>query len=468
MGLVLKNIFSKEDEDIASMPDPKQGIDNLLKKYQLVKDLYDEDPNTGPTQPPQNKPEPAKEEGTNDPQSSDQNQVLDNEALGKGLIGRAMFPDPDGAADSPLKVEGQSSGAQSFNLNEALRNSGSLAEISKNMVREGRFSDDWPDAQPGQPAFSAIRWKGPESLKPDQSGDTSSPIMPHVGNTDDPDGDEKFDAESLAANFVSGIGDTAYGLTIGTALNAKDLMAAGASVSWNELGLRDAYNWATGNHAPKFYADMVGPTAQAYKNGESQEKLVLSSLPVANLGVLGFDMSNAVMSGDWNAVARMGGGIAAGAAVGKGVGRYGNYNLRSPIYAELQSGTNLYSAGPFNLRNPLFKSFDFGAHLRKLKGPPPSDMIDPHAHHILFKEGNGPAQKALVKEGQEILNRFDIDPIMGEENLTWAPNRVATQHGIETLRNIVNSLKEIEEAGGDRTDVTTKLNELGEAAANRK
>lgn len=33
-------------------------------------------------------------------------------------------------------------------------------------------------------------------------------------------------------------------------------------------------------------------------------------------------------------------------------------------------------------------------------------MIDPHAHHILFKKGNGKAQQELVKEGQEILRKY--------------------------------------------------------------
>ncbi len=70
----------------------------------------------------------------------------------------------------------------------------------------------------------------------------------------------------------------------------------------------------------------------------------------------------------------------------------------------------------------------------RFKGEPPANMIDPHVHHILFKIGNGAAQQELVKEGQEILRKYGIDPIVGEENLVWAPNRVAGQHDIAALK----------------------------------
>ena len=115
---------------------------------------------------------------------------------------------------------------------------------------------------------------------------------------------------------------------------------------------------------------------------------------------------------------------------------------------------------------------DFGKHLKDLIGDPPKDMVDPHAHHILFKEGHGSAQKALVKEGQELLRRYNIDPIMGKENLIWAPNRVKGQHGIETLKNVVDNLKSIEDIGGSseriRKNLVKKLKELGDLAARRR
>ncbi|MED1559349.1 AHH domain-containing protein [Bacillus paramycoides] len=51
-------------------------------------------------------------------------------------------------------------------------------------------------------------------------------------------------------------------------------------------------------------------------------------------------------------------------------------------------------------------------------------MKNPHAHHILFEKGLNQKQQKLVREGQGILRRYGIDPIIGEENLVWAPNAV--------------------------------------------
>ena len=113
-------------------------------------------------------------------------------------------------------------------------------------------------------------------------------------------------------------------------------------------------------------------------------------------------------------------------------------------------------------------NFNFNKYLKNEIGDPPADMADPHAHHILFKEGNGQAQKVLVKEGQALLARYGIDPIFGLENLVWAPNRVEGQHGIEALENVVEQLKEMDRLGGDYDDIVQTLNMLGKLAAKRR
>ena len=116
--------------------------------------------------------------------------------------------------------------------------------------------------------------------------------------------------------------------------------------------------------------------------------------------------------------------------------------------------------------------FNFNKYLKNKIGDPPTDMVDPHAHHILFKEGLGAKQKALVKEGQELLRRYNIDPVYGLENLIWAPNRVSGQHSIEALKNVVERLKMVEELGGTQDYLKKKLikalRELGERAATRR
>ncbi|WP_419957618.1 hypothetical protein [Psychrobacillus psychrotolerans] len=73
-----------------------------------------------------------------------------------------------------------------------------------------------------------------------------------------------------------------------------------------------------------------------------------------------------------------------------------------------------------------------------------------------------------MKEGQEILKEYDIDPILGLENLVWAPNRVKGQHGIEALSNVVDNIKKVRDAGGDRDDMVEMLNKLGDVAKRRK
>lgn len=92
---------------------------------------------------------------------------------------------------------------------------------------------------------------------------------------------------------------------------------------------------------------------------------------------------------------------------------------------------------------------------------------NPHAHHILLKKGLGKAQKALVKEGQEILRKYGIDPIYGVENLVWAPNKIKGQHNIKALRNVVDQLKEADMTGGTKEDIVKALKKLGEEAAER-
>ncbi|MGL4463160.1 MAG: polymorphic toxin-type HINT domain-containing protein [Planctomycetia bacterium] len=117
---------------------------------------------------------------------------------------------------------------------------------------------------------------------------------------------------------------------------------------------------------------------------------------------------------------------------------------------------------------PLVEGFDFGKHLRGLIGDPPSDMLNPHAHHILFKKGLGPAQQALVNDGQAILRKVGIDPIYGKENLVWAPFKISLQHGPASLNEVVSRLKQLDAIGGDYDDFVKLLKELGQKAAARK
>ncbi|MEH7531903.1 T7SS effector LXG polymorphic toxin [Priestia megaterium] len=117
--------------------------------------------------------------------------------------------------------------------------------------------------------------------------------------------------------------------------------------------------------------------------------------------------------------------------------------------------------------NEVLLKIDFGKYLTGLIGGPPEAMINPHAHHILFKKGLGQKQKELVQEGQEILRKYGIDPIIGQENLVWAPNAVVGQHSIDALEIVVHRLKAVESEGGDLDDIVDALEELGNLASRR-
>lgn len=94
-------------------------------------------------------------------------------------------------------------------------------------------------------------------------------------------------------------------------------------------------------------------------------------------------------------------------------------------------------------------------------------MIDPHAHHILFKKGREGIQEELVKEGQEILRKYDIDPIWGKENLVCVPNRIKGQYITEVLERVVVTLREAYEEDFDRDEIINLLKKLGQEVASR-
>lgn len=111
---------------------------------------------------------------------------------------------------------------------------------------------------------------------------------------------------------------------------------------------------------------------------------------------------------------------------------------------------------------------DFGRYLRNLIGGPPVGMIDPHAHHILPKTGKGYIQQNLVEEGQKVLRSYGIDPVLGFENLCWAPNRVVGQHSTEAISEIVDGLKLLQEGGATKEEIIDFLKVMGQKAALRR
>lgn len=155
-----------------------------------------------------------------------------------------------------------------------------------------------------------------------------------------------------------------------------------------------------------------------------------------------------------------------------------NFDNMNELRLSLQKGTFSKEEISFiskkmselNITNE-FESFmkqkmNFKEFLKNYADPPPINKNKVHAHHILFKTGKGHEQQALVAEGQEILRKYGIDPVIGPENLVWAPMSVEGQHGPEILRELVNELKQADELG-DYDFIKEILERYGEIASKR-
>jgi len=112
--------------------------------------------------------------------------------------------------------------------------------------------------------------------------------------------------------------------------------------------------------------------------------------------------------------------------------------------------------------------FNYGKHLEFTLGVKrPKVMKNPHAHHIVFKRGNGRAQRALVNLAHGILRAHGVDPILGSENLVWAPLYAKGQHSTASLRETVNALQAAHTSGKGKSEVIKTLKRFGKKAARR-
>lgn len=97
-------------------------------------------------------------------------------------------------------------------------------------------------------------------------------------------------------------------------------------------------------------------------------------------------------------------------------------------------------------------------------GSAPAGMKNAHKHHNLEVNGRSGAHRALVREGQDILREYDIDPLHGVENLTWAPNK---GHTLANAESLVSRLREARQWGEPREVIIEILRQAGEQARNR-
>jgi hypothetical protein len=90
-------------------------------------------------------------------------------------------------------------------------------------------------------------------------------------------------------------------------------------------------------------------------------------------------------------------------------------------------------------------------------------MSRPYAHHIVqqVSNPNSPLEK-IARESRDILRRNGIDPLMGRENLVWAPN-VKGVHGRAVQEELLQALRAAE--GGGKRNIIEVLRSFGERAA---
>jgi hypothetical protein len=103
----------------------------------------------------------------------------------------------------------------------------------------------------------------------------------------------------------------------------------------------------------------------------------------------------------------------------------------------------------------------FSADLIRRMGPAPVGMKNPHRHHILGVNGRAGEHRALVREGQQILEDVGINPLTDMENLVWAPNK---GHTMAEAKALVERLR-LEQ--GSREGILEVLSDFGTRAANR-
>ncbi|WP_434155313.1 RHS repeat-associated core domain-containing protein [Pseudomonas sp. JZ134] len=139
----------------------------------------------------------------------------------------------------------------------------------------------------------------------------------------------------------------------------------------------------------------------------------------------------------------------------------GRYITQDPI--GLIGGLNLYryTVNALTWFDPLGwcgENINWGGHLKKIGGgEPPATMLNPHAHHIVFKNGRGKKMKEYLAESKSILEKYDIDWLFGKENLTWAPNK---NHSTQAAKAVRDALVEADKIG-TRESIVETLSTLG-------
>lgn len=103
------------------------------------------------------------------------------------------------------------------------------------------------------------------------------------------------------------------------------------------------------------------------------------------------------------------------------------------------------------------RTTNWGKKAKRLYGDPPASMSRPHGHHVVYQNGSAAARQYSSKS-QELLRHYGIDPIHGNENLIWAPNR---NHTAANAKEVLQRLTDASRNGATRSDIVEVLQNAG-------
>ena len=123
-----------------------------------------------------------------------------------------------------------------------------------------------------------------------------------------------------------------------------------------------------------------------------------------------------------------------------GVGRF---TTQDPI--GLLGSFHLYEyvKNPFGWTDPLgwCADKDWGAYYSRKTGTiPPSSMVRPHAHHIVFRGifARSPLMQKSLERSRAVLKKYGIDPVHDPAAMMWAENQ---GHTIANARLVAAKLE---------------------------
>ncbi|MEE4375881.1 RHS repeat-associated core domain-containing protein, partial [Pseudomonas alliivorans] len=112
---------------------------------------------------------------------------------------------------------------------------------------------------------------------------------------------------------------------------------------------------------------------------------------------------------------------------------------------------------------------DWGAYYSRKTGTvPPSTMVRPHAHHIVFKGTftKSPMMQKALDRSRAVLERYKIDPVHDPAAMMWAENQ---GHTIANAKAVASRLEAADKAimardlpfGSAVSEMKTELQKIG-------